>query len=296
VTRHRTTDGPFLKWAGGKRQLLDGFEDLWPGRIGRFVEPFLGSGAVFFRLAPRVRSALLNDVNAPLVELYVQVRDGVEPLVDELRSLAGPDANTRAVFDRRRDEYNALVDGPPSVRRAALLVYLNRTCFNGLYRVNGRGRFNVPFGRYAQPRILIDDRLRAASLALSKARIIASEDFATFLGRRCRKGDFVYLDPPYVPVSRTSYFTSYARGSFGPSDQERLADVMARLHSRGVRWMLSNSFTPLSRRLFVRGLLGRIGLPARRPYAIGLEARRAINSRGDARGPVREWVVRNYDS
>jgi DNA adenine methylase len=290
-----TNTRPFLKWAGGKRQLLNRFERLWPERMDRYVEPFLGSGVVFFRLAPGIRSALLNDVNRHLVELFGHVRDRVEELIDELEDLAGPGANTKEVFYRRREEYNALMAQESSVRRSALMIYLNRTCYNGLYRVNSKGLFNVPFGRYAKPAILDADRLKHASSALARARHIGSADFEDFLLRRCRKGDFVYLDPPYVPASRTSYFTSYSRDAFGPEDQERLASTLEKLHRRGVRWMLSNSFTPFSRRLFVSELLPRIGLPKRRPWIRKLEARRAINSRADRRGPVYEYVVRNYD-
>lgn len=284
----------FVKWAGGKLQLLDAFEPLWPEKIGRYVEPFLGSGAVFFRLAPRARSARLNDVNERLVELYACIRDDVESLIAETGKLAGKGANTPRTYYRRRDEYNALVDAGPRVRRCALFIYLNRTCYNGLYRVNRSGLFNVPFGRYKRPTILDENRLRDASLALSKARL-ESRDFGEFLLARCRRGDFVYLDPPYVPVSETSSFTSYARGSFGPEEQRRLARTLASLHERGVRWMLSNSFTPLSRKLFVRDLLGGIGLPGKKPYVLRLKARRAINSRADRRGPIDEYVVRNYD-
>ena len=285
---------PFLKWAGGKLQLLGRFQPLWPGRIERYVEPFLGGGAVFFHLAPEVATARLNDVNPRLVELFTAVREDVEGLIDELRRLSGRGANTSRTYYRRRDEYNAsLEDGEP-MRRCALLVYLNRTCYNGLYRVNSKGLFNVPFGRYRNPRILHAERLRAASLALGRAERISSADFGTFLLETCRGGDFVYLDPPYVPVSSTSYFTSYAKNAFDTDDQRRLADTLAELHDRSVRWMLSNSFTPVSRKIFVTELLERIGLPKRRPFVHRIQARRAINSRGDRRGPVHEYVLRNY--
>ncbi|MBW2263870.1 MAG: Dam family site-specific DNA-(adenine-N6)-methyltransferase, partial [Deltaproteobacteria bacterium] len=153
-------------------------------------------------------------------------------------------------------------------------VYLNRTCFNGLYRVNSKGLFNVPFGRYKNPRILQEEKLRNASRGLAKARRIESMDFGTFLIRRCREDDFVYLDPPYVPVSSTSYFTGYAKNSFGVEDQRRLADTLVELHERSVRWMLSNSVTPVSKKIFVTDLLDRIGLPKRRPFVHRIEARR----------------------
>jgi len=285
---------PFLKWAGGKLQLIGKLAPLFPGSIDRHVEPFLGGGAVFFHLAPGVGNAILNDVNPRLVELYALVRDDVEGLIGEIGGLAGRGANTSRTYYRRRDEYNACLDDGEPLRRCALFVYLNRTCYNGLYRVNSKGLFNVPFGRYARPRILDEDRLRAASRALARAERIESMDFGPFLLESCREGDFVYLDPPYVPVSSTSSFTSYAQRPFGVDDQRRLADTLAALHARSVRWMLSNSFTPVSRRIFVTELMDRIGLPGRRPYVYRIEARRAINSRGDRRGPVHEYVVRNY--
>jgi DNA adenine methylase len=285
---------PFLQWAGGKHQLLARFEPLWPRGIGRYVEPFLGSGAVFFHLAGRAGSAWLNDRNPMLVELFRTVRNDVDTLIDELENLAGRGCNTKSVFHRRREEYNSLLEAGPSVRRCALFIYLNRTCYNGLYRVNRQGRFNVPFGRYRKPAIVQPDRLRSASRALARARRIDCQDFERFLLSRCREGDLVYLDPPYVPVSATSSFTSYTSGAFGTPEQERLASTLLVLHERGVRWMLSNSFTPVSRRIFVTRLLRECGLPRRRPHVAKLPARRAINSRADARGPVYEYVVRNY--
>ncbi len=292
----RRRRGPFLKWAGGKEQLLDRFEDLWPERIERYVEPFLGSGAAFFRLGPRIETASLNDVNGQLVELFVHVRDRLLALVDALRELDGPGANTAETFYERRARYNALERHGSSVERSALFIYLNRTCFNGLYRVNSRGLFNVPFGRHANPTILDEPRLRHASMLLSKAASIDSMDFERFLKETCIEGDLVYLDPPYVPVSSTSSFTSYARGSFSETDQRRLASVLVDLHERGVRWMLSNSHTELTTTIFVKELMGRIGLPTIPPHVIELPARRAINSRTDRRGPVMEYVIRNFAS
>jgi len=246
-------------------------------------------------VAPRIRSASLADRNERLIHLYGYVRDDLEGLVDELATLDTPDASTRETYDRRRAEYNDLVDSPPSLRRAALFVYLNRTCYNGLYRVNSKGLFNVPVGRYSNPRIVQRDRLEAASKALRKARTLTCADFEPFLLATCRKGDFVYLDPPYVPVSTTARFTSYERDSFGPDDQRRLAGTMERLHRRGVRWLLSNSFTDLARTVFVEDLLPRIGIPVDEAHVHRLRARRSINSRSDRRGAIWEYAVRNYE-
>jgi DNA adenine methylase len=291
----KSTARPVLKWAGGKEQLLGQLSEMWPERIGRYVEPFAGGAAVFFHLHDRLDEAHLNDVNPQLVELYLVLRDDPDPLVEELRVLDGPDANTPDVYYRRREEYNRLRGETRSVRRCALFVYLNRTCFNGLYRVNSHGQFNVPFGRYVSPRILDEPRLRRASAALARARTIRSADFEPFLLDTCRAGDLVYLDPPYVPVSDSSYFTSYSRDAFGPDDQRRLAATLAELHERGVRWMLSNSCAPFTKEVFVDGLLARIGLPAEPPHLRTVQARRAINSRTDRRGPVMEYAIRNFD-
>lgn len=285
---------PFLKWAGGKEQLLPRFEKMWPSHIDRYVEPFLGSGAVFFHLSGRIREAHLNDVNNHLVELYMDVRDRLPHLVRRLRRLAGPEANSKEVFYRRREEYNRMVDAPACTARSALFLYLNRTCFNGLYRVNSRGRFNVPFGRYANPRILDEERLRRAGEALRKARTIQALPFDDFLLDTCMAGDLVYLDPPYAPVSATADFTTYSRCAFTSDDQLRLAHVLAVLHRRGVRWLLSNSCTPFTRQTFVTDLFGRIGLPRRRPYVHRIPARRAINSRADRRGEVLEYAIKNF--
>lgn len=286
---------PFLKWAGGKRQLLGQLNRLWPSQFTYYAEPFLGGGAVFFHLASRVRTAALNDVNTKVINLYHMVRDDVESVIAELASLLTPDANTEKVFYKRREAFNSLAASPASARQAALLLYLNRTCFNGLYRENRRGEFNVPFGRYKKLQLLPPERLRAASEALRRARVIISDrDFASFLLSRCRKGHFVYLDPPYVPLSETSYFTAYSRNKFSFEDQERLAETLVRLHERGVRWLLNNSFHKVTRELFVDQLLGELGLPTGPPYVRKLQARRNINCKADGRSPIQEYAIRNY--
>lgn len=268
---------PFLKWAGGKGRLLEQFEPLFPARIDGYVEPFAGSAAVFFHLCDRGRPhrAVLADCNEELLVCYRAIRDHVEAVIDRL-------AGHR---DRHgRDHYYRVRRlRPPDLspeERAARLIYLNRTCYNGLYRENSRGEFNVPIGRYANPRILDADNLRQVSRTLRGVDLL-HEPF-DHAPRFCRRGDFVYLDPPYQPVSATARFTSYTAGSFRPEDQERLAATYAELDRMGCRLMLSNSDTPLIRRLYRKFDIRRV------------RAARAINSRADRRGPVRELVILNY--
>jgi DNA adenine methylase len=267
---------PFLKWAGGKRKLLAHIEALLPERIDTYFEPFLGGAAVFFRLASgaRFRRAVLADANPELVNCYQAIRDDVDGVIAAL----GEFRNDRAQYYRvRRRDPSKL----SSTARAARLIYLNRCGYNGLYRVNSRGQFNVPFGRYVRPVICDERKLRAASAALQSATISCS-DFAKTL-KGVGPGDFAYLDPPYVPLSATSSFTAYAKGKFGPSEQERLAEVLRALAARRVPALLSNSDCATTRQLY-------------RGFAIGrVPVRRAINSVAHGRGPVDEILVRSFD-
>ena len=269
---------PFVKWAGGKSQLLPQFLSLYPerGSVGRYLEPFLGSGAVFFHVQGLLKPsrALLWDTNAELIDTFLAVRDEVDVLIEFLRQHQEQHCEAR---------YYEVRTHSPETRaaRAARLIYLNKTGFNGLYRVNSRGIFNVPFGHRVNPTILSEARLRAASVALQKTELHA-RDFRD-LSTVARKGDFIYFAPPYQPVSKTASFTSYTSGSFGEQDQRDLADLYAKLDRRGCLLMLSNSDTPLIRELFARF------------HIHCVSARRMINSNGKKRGPVSEVVVLNYD-
>jgi DNA adenine methylase len=271
---------PFLKWAGGKKQLLADFARLYPPtRPGQaYHEPFLGSGAVFFHVTATLgpRAAVLSDSNGELVNTFRAVRDDVEAVIGALERHRRAHSETH--FYRVREQQPAAMASPAA--RAARFIYLNKTCFNGLYRVNSRGQFNVPMGSYRNPTIVDAGRLRAASAALAGADLQAGP-FAAVLDR-ARPGDFVYFDPPYVPVSSTAYFTAYTQGSFGADDQQQLADVFRTLAERGCAVMLSNSDTPLVRRLYAGFTLQRV------------RARRNINSRGDRRGAINELVVLSY--
>ncbi len=263
--------GPFLKWAGGKGQVLKQYSPLFPAAWRTYFEPFLGGGAVFFHLAPN--TAVLSDINEDLINAYVVVRDRVDELVAALR-----------VHHNEQDYFYAVRAWKPEtltpVERAARLIFLNRTCFNGLYRVNKKGQFNVPFGRYSNPTICDEAKLRAASLALTGAEIRAADFEAALEGAGA--GDFAYLDPPYNPISTTSSFTSYAQEGFGEGEQRRLASVYKRLDNRGVRLMLSNSASSL-----VRGLYAGFRI-------IEVTAKRAINAKADRRGPIPELLILNY--
>lgn len=268
---------PFLKWAGGKRRLLGQYEVYFPprGAIGRYYEPFIGSAAVFFHLQPT--QARLSDVNRRLIEVYQVVQQDVDGLIAALI----PHKNERDYYYQVRSLDPAELS---ATERAARLIFLNRTCYNGLYRENSKGQFNVPFGRYKNPTICDEVRLRRASQALQGAELIKG-DFADVVAA-ADSGDFVYFDPPYVPVSATSNFTNYNRHGFGLTDQRRLASVIDQLTQRGCRVMLSNSSAPLVYELYDRPEY----------QLIPIQARRNINSKADGRGPVKELLILNYVS
>jgi DNA adenine methylase len=295
---------PILKWAGGKRQLLPELRPYYPRRFGRYVEPFLGSGAVFLDLHNRGllhgRRVALSDINADVIGCYRVVRDEVDRVVGTLRALER-EHRTRgtALFYEIRDEafnparrrVHASADpaGAYTVRLAAMLIFLNRTGYNGLFRVNARGEYNVPAGRYATPVICDEPNLRAWSAALARPGVtlrVASFDGAV---EDAGLDDFVYLDPPYAPLSGTARFTSYTAGGFGAIQHEALQRSVIALASRGAFVVLSNSVVPQIRTLYATHAGARAaGLTART-----VAARRAINSRAASRGPVREYLITN---
>jgi DNA adenine methylase len=276
---------PFLKWAGGKGQLLAAFERYYPRRedVRGYLEPFLGSGAVFLHvqalLAPK--RVVLTDSNAELINAFEAVKERVEDLIDLLA-----DHKRRHDKDPERYFYKVRDEAPPhplsETERAARLIYLNKTCFNGLYRVNSKGRFNVPFGRYKNPTLCDPEALREASARLKGVKL-GTGHFSRVL-KVAKPGDFVYFDPPYHPLSGTAYFTSYTEGSFGEADQRELAAVFTALSARGCKVMLSNSDTE-----FIRDLYKEFA-----EFQFSELARRNINSRGDRRGQISELVVTNY--
>ncbi|MES2640423.1 MAG: DNA adenine methylase [Myxococcota bacterium] len=260
---------PFLKWVGGKRQLLPALLPHTPARFGRYHEPFVGGGALFFHLRPA--RAVLADTNARLIRTWIGVRDHVEDVITLLRGFP----HDRTFFEGLRAE---AVDAKSDAEVAAWFIYLNRTGFNGLYRVNRQNRFNVPFGSYTNPTICDADTLRAASIALSQTDLLV-EDFGAVL-TRAEPGDFVYFDPPYIPLSATSSFTAYTAGGFGMPEQARLRDTARALKARGVHVVLSNSSAPAVHELYADGFL-------RTPVS----AARAINCDASKRGAVTELIL-----
>jgi DNA adenine methylase len=240
---------PFLKWAGGKTRVVPHIRRLLNGAPGdRLVEPFVGSGAVFLNL-PRFPRLLLADANADLVGLYRHVADRVDDFVGEARRLFVPSNNERTAYFALRDEFN---QSPAfGLRRAALFVYLNRHCFNGLCRYNAKGGFNVPFGRYATVGFPEEEirRFHARLAAADEVRI-EHADFRQVLREELRPGDVVYADPPYVPLSATASFTAYAEGGFGHEEQVALAQAAREAAERGVPVLLSNHDTPVVRDLY----------------------------------------------
>ena len=297
---------PFLKWAGGKTQLLPEFAARFPpelcrGDIQRYIEPFVGGGAVYFMVTGSypVQECMIWDANPDLVTAFGVVKRDPEGLIRKLRELecryrSLGEEERKAFYYHIRDRFNRLrrkghsgSDDPRAVRVTAALIFLNRTCYNGLYRVNSRGGFNVPFGKYRNPRILDEAGLRAASAALEKTGVHLGDftECAPFVDDTT----FVYLDPPYRPLSRTSSFTSYASGGFGDEDQRRLARFFRKLDRRGALLMLSNSdpFSQDTQDPFFDELY--------RGYSIErVPARRAINSVGQGRGRITELVITNY--
>lgn len=271
---------PFLKWVGGKAQLLTQFDEFFPFEVTRYFEPFIGGGAVFFHLKhrfPRMRT-FVRDINPELINTYRAVRDYPHELMQQLDAHA-------AEFKARGDDYFYFVraqhhltcDEKKIVERAARMIFLNKTCFNGLWRVNVRGEFNVPVGSNKNPGLYNVENILAASRALEGAHL-AVQDFRETLNET-RPGDFAYVDPPYYPVSATASFTSYAKEDFGEGEQRELHAVFAEAARRGVRLMLSNSDTPFIRKLY-------------REFQIHtVQARRMVNCDGTKRGAVNEVVV-----
>ncbi|GAB4364633.1 MAG: DNA adenine methylase [Elainellaceae cyanobacterium] len=263
---------PFLKWAGGKGQLIQQYLPYFPRNFRTYYEPFLGGGAIFFHLLPP--QAMLTDINPELVNVYRCIRDRVDAVIALLEQ--HQQQHCRDYYYQMRSTVSE-----DAVERAARLIYLNRTCYNGLYRENAKGQFNVPMGRYKAPKVCNLDLLRSVSQALQSTEI-ALESFDAVLTRARTSQDFVYFDPPYHPISATSRFTAYSRYSFHPADQIHLHDTFVELANRGVKVMLSNSDCP-----FVRDLYQNFTIHT-------ITASRAINSNAQRRGKITEVLVTSY--
>jgi DNA adenine methylase len=283
---HRSAKEPlllplFLKWAGGKLQLIEQFKNLFPHNFNNYYEPFIGSGAVFFYLKSKLKlnKVFLSDANEELINCFVAVRDKPSDLI-ELLSNHRKKHSKEYYYAVRSIESDRL----DSVNKAARLIYLNKTCFNGLYRVNSKGQFNVPIGDHENPCIFDKNMLYQASQQLQGVhlRVMTFKKVLDF----AEKGDFIYFDPPYIPLSKTSSFTQYSKGNFSGKEQKCLSEVFRILDLRGCFVMLSNSDHALTRELY-------------KDYEnniVTVRAKRMINSVGSKRGVINEVVVTNYDT
>ncbi|MBW4676211.1 MAG: DNA adenine methylase [Desmonostoc geniculatum HA4340-LM1] len=271
-----TSPRPFLKWAGGKSRLIQQYIPYFPNNYKNYYEPFLGGGAVFFYLQPT--TAILTDINAELINTYCCVRDNVDELILLLKE--HKERHTRDYYYSVRNNFAGT-----DLEKAARLIYLNKTCFNGLYRVNSQGKFNVPLGRYDNPNICPENLLQLASTALYDATI-QQADFTQVLKYATSSDDFVFFDPPYHPISDTSYFTAYSSNSFTRKDQEVLRDTCAELSSRGVKVMVCNSDSE-----FIKKIYQDINFET---YTI--KAARSINSNIKNRGIINELLITSFDN
>jgi DNA adenine methylase len=284
MTQH-TAPTPFLKWAGGKRKLapllIESFPSSFDGHKHRYFEPFIGGGALAFALGDTSKdffipgkNLFINDMNPELVITYQVIRDDVSALIKELGRLSNK-INEKIYYEMRASSPRG------KVKRAARFIFLNKTCFNGLWRVNSKGEFNVPFGKAKNPTLFSEENLRACSARLQESTITLGgfEDAI----KRARKGDLVYFDPPYIPLTPSASFSQYSKENFGTKDHERLQSTIQSLTDRGVFVLLSNSDTPLTRKTFRKSLTLRRILMARN-----------ISSSGNNRKPVFEILGMNY--
>ena len=276
---------PFVKWAGGKRKLAPLLIETFPIEFdpekNRYFEPFIGGGALMFalgqpggKLIVPGKSLFINDMNPELTNTYEVIRDNVSALIKELEVLSKK-INEKTFYDIRSTVPRS------KVARAARFIYLNKTCFNGLWRVNSKGEFNVPFGKSKNPSLFVEENLRACSKRL-KGSTITNVSFEKAVSK-ARKGDLVYFDPPYIPLSASASFSAYAKEGFGMNEQELLAETIGKLNAKGVYVLLSNSDTPLTRKVFRKSLTLRKVLMSR-----------SISSSGSTRKPVYEVLGMNY--
>ena len=271
---------PFTKWTGGKRQLLPVIRELMPKTYNRYFEPFVGGGALFFDLAPK--DAVINDFNAELINCYQQIKDNPQELIEILK--VHQEYNSKEYYlDLRSVDRDERIDMMSEVQRAARILYMLRVDFNGLYRVNSKNQFNVPYGRYKNPKIVDENLVSAISTYLNNNQIeIKKGDFEKAV-LDVQPGDFVYFDPPYIPLSETSAFTSYTHEGFSYDDQVRLRDTFKKLSDTGAYVMLSNSSSFLVEELY-------------QDFNIHyVEATRTNGAKSSSRGRISEIIVTNYE-
>lgn len=273
---------PVVKWVGGKRQLLSDIKKYIPESFATYYEPFVGGGAVLFELEPK--KAIVNDINEELINLYKVIKESPEELIKELKRHAEFATDAEYYYKIREKDRNIIKYMLMSdVEKAARIHFLNKTCYNGLFRVNKSGAFNVPFGRYKNPDVVNEVTIRAVSKYFNEADIeFRNTDFEEAL-QGIKKDDFVYLDPPYDPITHSSNFTGYSKGGFGRNEQERLKKMCDKLNKKGVKFLLSNSATDYIKDLY-------------KDYKIEIiKAKRVINSNAALRGEIDEVLIRNYE-
>ncbi|HHA8132792.1 TPA: DNA adenine methylase [Streptococcus pneumoniae] len=276
----KVTLQPFTKWTGGKRQLLPVIRELIPKTYNRYFEPFVGGGALFFDLSPK--DAVINDFNAELINCYQQIKDNPQELIEILK--VHQEYNSKEYYlDLRSADRDERIDMMSEVQRAARILYMLRVNFNGLYRVNSKNQFNVPYGRYKNPKIVDEELISAISVYINNNQLeIKVGDFEKAIVD-VRTGDFVYFDPPYIPLSETSAFTSYTHEGFSFADQVRLRDAFKRLSDTGAYVMLSNSSSALVEELY-------------KDFNIHyVEATRTNGAKSSSRGKISEIIVTNYE-
>jgi DNA adenine methylase len=269
---------PFLKWVGGKRQLIPEIIRIMPKKFTNYYEPFIGGGAVLFHIQPK--KATINDLNEDLINVYRTIKETPEELIKDLEIHKN---ESEYFYEIRSLDRNLEFKNLSEVKRASRFIFLNKTCYNGLYRVNNSGEFNSPFGKYKNPNIVNEVTIRAVSKYLNSNKIeILNTDYKNAL-EGIKKGSFVYFDPPYEPVSKSSNFTGYVQGGFTIEDQIRLRDECNRLNDNGIKFMLSNSDSPIIKDLY-------------KDYdIIYVKAIRSINSNATKRGEINEVIIRNYE-
>ena len=271
---------PILKWVGGKRQLIKEISPLIPRNISTYVEPFVGGGAVLFNVQPK--RAIINDLNEELINTYRVIKNYPEELIQKLM-YHNENNNEEYFYNLRALDRDVKYKNIGEISRAARIIYLNKTCYNGLYRVNSSGFFNTPYGKYKSPNIVNETMIRAMTNYFNSSSVkILNGDYKLAL-KGLRKGSFVYFDPPYVPISTSSSFTGYTEQGFGLDDQLDLKKECDKLNAKGIKFLLSNSDTPFIRELYA-------------DYNIKtVQAKRAINSNASKRGDINEVLVYNYE-
>lgn len=280
MARKNPLVSPILKWVGGKRQLLDSIEPLIPKR-STYYEPFIGGGAVLFSRQPD--KAVINDSNPELINVYLTIKNEPEALIEKLKEHKVNSSEEYFYSIRALDRDKEVFENMTNVERAARIIYLNKTCYNGLFRVNSSGEFNSPWGKYKNPNITNETTINALHTYFNKANItIKCGDYKDAL-KGIRKGAFVYFDPPYMPISSSASFTGYTAGGFGEQEQIALKEQCDALNAKGIKFLLSNSSCPFIEDLYKDYIIEHVN------------AKRAINANPEKRGEIKEVLVRNYE-